>query len=237
MKARFTGDMGIPVPYDGPMPRVAVLNDILEVANILAAPLRGEGYEVMTDLTAIDFERVLSFKPQLIILGVHRKIGAFNRPIRSLEDDVLGFKPLVDMERYPAISVIPIILISTGLLERDIPTTVNYDSFLIIPEDATLYFPKVKELIETVKTRRKISEYVCPNCGSRLTYTTRPAMNFFCPRCHTGVVVIDDQRCLITEPGSHHSHPGDMALIRPHEGDTSDQAQARATHRAHPGQP
>ncbi|MFN3429340.1 MAG: hypothetical protein ACK46X_05250 [Candidatus Sericytochromatia bacterium] len=219
------------------MPRIVVLDDVLEVANILAAPLRGEGYEVMTDLTAIDFERVLSFKPQLIILGVHRRVEAFNRPIRQLEDDVFGFKPLVDMERYPAISVIPIILVSTGLQERDIPTTVNYDSFLIIPEDAKLYFPKVKELIETVKTRRKISKYICPNCGSRLTYTNRPAADFFCPRCHTGVVVIDERHCLITDPGAHASRPGDMALIRPREGDTSDQAQARATQRSQPDPP
>jgi hypothetical protein len=135
------------------------------------------------------------------------------------------------MEHYPAINVIPIILISTGLEESDIPTTVNYDSFLIIPEDAPLYFPKVKELIETVKTRRMISEFVCPNCGSRLTYIVKPAKNLFCPRCHTGVVVIDHDRCLISDPESQESRPGSMDLLRPRKGNTSDQEEARAEQR------
>lgn len=215
------------------MHKIVVLNDVLEVADILAAPLRREGYDVLTDLTSVDFERVLNFKPELIILGVHRRICAFDRPIASLEEDVYGFKPLVDMEHYPAISVIPIILLSTGLKEQDIPTSVNYDSFLTIPEDAPLYFPKVKELIETVKTRRKISAYICPNCGSRLTYTIKPARDLFCPRCHTGVVLVDDEHCLITEPGSLTSHPGKMSTIRPHRGDTSDQAEARASSTDH----
>lgn len=214
------------------MPRVAVLDDLVEVADILGAPLKGEGFEVMAALTSVDFERVLKFKPQLIILGVHRRVSAFDRPIRNLEADVFGYKPLVEMEHYPAISVIPIILISTGLIEQDLPTSLNYDSFLIIPEDAPLFFPKVKELLETVKTRRKISEYVCPNCGSRLTYTRKPVEDLFCPRCHTSVVVIDQENCLITDPGSHQSHPGRMAWLRPHRGDTSDQEEARAKDRS-----
>jgi CheY-like chemotaxis protein len=215
------------------MPKIVVLDDVLEVADILAAPLRREGYDVLTDLTSVDFERVLNFKPELIILGIHRRIGAFDRPIASMEEDVYGFKPLVDMEHYPAISVIPIILLSTGLNEQDIPTSINYDSFLTIPEDAPLYFPKVKELIETVKTRRKISEYICPNCGSRLTYTMKSARDLFCPRCHTTVVLVDDEHCLMTEPNSLETRPCKMALIRPHRGDTSDEAEARATSTDH----
>jgi hypothetical protein len=228
---RFIGAIYKECADNDTMRRVAVLDDVVEVADILAAPLRGEGYEAMTELTSVDFERVINFKPELIILGVHRRVCAFDRPIRNLEDDVYGFKPLVDMEHYPAISVIPIILISTGIKESDLPTTLNYDVFLIIPEDTPLYFPKVKELIDTVKTRRMISEYVCPNCGSRLTYTAKPAKNLFCPRCHTGVVVIDQEHCLISEPESHQTRPASMDLIRAHKGDTSDQEEARAKHR------
>jgi Zn finger protein HypA/HybF involved in hydrogenase expression len=211
------------------MQRVAVLDDVLAVADILAAPLRVAGYDVLTDLTSIDFERVLNFKPELIILGLHRRIAAFDRPIQRVEEDLFGIKPLQDMEHYPAISVMPILLVSTGLKEADIPTSVNYDSFLIIPEEAELYLPKVKELIETVKTRRKISQYVCPNCGSRLVYT-KSEKDLFCPRCHTTVSVVDDKHCLVTSPGLFESKPCEMAAIRPHKGDTSDQAEERATH-------
>src|SRR5690348_6679200 len=111
---RFSGVLPRPVTYNGAMPRVAVLDDVAELADILAAPLKVEGFEVMTSLTSIDFEEVINFNPELIILGVHRRISAFDRPIGNLEADVYGFKPLVDMEHYPAISVIPILLVSTG---------------------------------------------------------------------------------------------------------------------------
>ncbi|MDB5098710.1 MAG: hypothetical protein JWM80_3131 [Cyanobacteria bacterium RYN_339] len=215
------------------MSKIAVLNDVMEFANILAAPLKGEGHEMMCEVTSIDFERVMNFKPELIILGLHRRIDAFDRPIENIEADVFGFKPLVDMERYPAISVIPILLFTTGLKEQDIPTTVNYDSFLILPEDAALYFPKVKELIETVKTRRRISENICPNCGSRLTYTAKPE-NLFCPRCHAGVVIVDAERCLVTEAGEVNSKPCSMKAIRCRKGDTSNQAETRAIGRSDP---
>lgn len=210
------------------MRKIAVLNDVAEVAEILAAPLKGQSYEVMTAITSVDFERVINFGPELIVLGVHRRIAAFDRPIQNLEADVYGFKPLVDMEHYPAISIIPIILISTGLKESDLPTSLNYDSFLVIPEDTPLYYPKVIELMETVKTRRKLSAYVCPNCGSRMTYTVKPVRDLFCPRCHTAVVVIDEENCLIVDPGAHHSRPGSMAWLRPDQGSTSDQEEARA---------
>lgn len=213
------------------MHRIAVLNDMLEIADMLATPLRGEGYEVLTDITSIDFERVLKFKPELIVLGLHRRIRAYDRPIESLEKDIFGFKPLADMEHYPAISVVPIMLVATGVQEKDIPTSLNYDSFLTIPEDAPLYFPKVKELIETVKTRRKISSYICPHCGSRMTFTARHELNLFCPRCHTGVVVVDEENCLITAPGAPNAKPGKMELLRPSHGDTSDEAETRATKR------
>ena len=216
------------------MHKIAVLNDVLEVSDMLAVPLRDKGYEVMIDLTSIDFERVLAFRPELIILGLHRRVCAFDRPIKNLEADMFGFKPLVDMEHYPAISVIPILLLSTGIKEQDIPTSINYDSFLTIPEEATLYFAKVKELLETVKSRRKISAHICPHCGSRLTFTAAPAKELFCPRCHTSVVLVDSAHCLVTEPGELHSRPYDLSFITPHQGETSDQAEERATDRSKP---
>lgn len=42
------------------------------------------------------------------------------------------------------------------------------------------------------------------------------------------VVVIDEGRCLITDPGATEARPGSMDLLRPHAGETSDQEEARA---------
>jgi predicted CXXCH cytochrome family protein len=59
--------------------------------------------------------------------------------------------------------------------------------------------------------------------------TIKPARDLFCPRCHTAVVLVDDEHCPMTEPGSLTSHPCKMSTIRPQRGDTSDQAEARAS--------
>jgi CheY-like chemotaxis protein len=212
------------------MRKIAVLNDIPEFARILAAPLREQGYDMLTEVASIDFERLLRFAPDLIILCLNRRRNTFNRPLKSIEEDVIGFKPLVEMEQYPAINIIPILLVTTGLNEQDLPTTVNYDAFLTLPEDAHLYYSLAAELVQTVKSRRKISGFICPNCGSRLTFTVAPARNLFCPRCHTGVVIVNDDSCLVTKPDEVTGLPAPISALRLRPGETSDQAATRTKH-------
>jgi len=196
------------------MAKVYILDDLQETVDILAPPLRDEGHEIMTDIAPIDFERIMRFKPDVITLNLYRKLEAFDRPIESLEADVLGFIPLVEMERYPAISVIPIILLGNCLQEKDVPTSINYDLFLSFPRDATLYLPKVVEIAATVKSRRKISRYICPRCGSRLTFTATRQDDLFCPRCHTAVAIVNPDTC-IARTNEGNSFPCDMAALTP----------------------
>ena len=197
------------------MARVALIDDYLEYAEMAAAPLRVAGHETMAAIVPIDFERILKFEPNVISVGLYRKEIAFNRPIEHWEEDVLGYEPLKEMERYPAIGLIPIILIGSALEEQDVPTTVNYDLFLSFPRDLHLYLPKVEELASTVKTNRKISGYVCPWCGSRLVYHRAPARDLFCPRCHTAVAIVDRDRCLMMVNGAGPQVPSNVALLQP----------------------
>jgi hypothetical protein len=196
------------------MAKVVILDDLQETVALLAPPLIGQGHEVLTDVAPIDFERIMRFKPDLITLNLYRSPDAFDRPIRNIEEDVVGFIPLMEMEKYPAISVIPIILLGNCLQEKDVPTTINYDLFLSFPSDVKIYFPKVVEIASTVKSRRKISRYVCPQCGSRLTYTQKRSDDLFCPRCHTAVAIVDTQTCIArTREGNE--IPCDLATLRP----------------------
>lgn len=196
------------------MARLVILDDLQETIDILAPPLIAQGHEVMADFYPIDFERLMVFKPDLITLDLYRAQDAFDRPIRDLETDVIGFRPLMEMEKYPAVSIIPIILIGNCLQEKDIPTSVNYDLFLSFPHDIQQYFPKVLEIASTVKTRRKISGYVCPQCKSRLTFTLHRESDLFCPRCHTAVAIIDEERC-IARSSQGASIPCTMETLRP----------------------
>lgn len=178
------------------MARVMIIDDLQETLDLLMPPLVDQGHEVMSDISPIDFERVMRFAPQVITVDLYRRLEAFDRPIQSVEADVIGFLPLMEMEKYPAVSVIPIILVGNCLQEKDIPTEVNYDLFLSFPRDVKLYLPKVLEIANTVKTRRRISEHICPHCGSRLTHTSTRLSDLFCPRCHTAVAIIDDESCI-----------------------------------------
>lgn len=178
------------------MSKVMILDDLQETVQLLAPPLIGQGHEVLTDISPIDFERLMTFRPDVITVNLYRRLEAFDRPITNMEADVIGFEPLVEMERYPAVSLIPIILLGNCLQEKDVPTTVNYDLFLSIPRDIALYIPKVIEIATTVKSRRRISRYTCPKCRSRLTHTDKWKGDLFCPRCHTAVAIIDEDRCI-----------------------------------------
>ncbi len=196
------------------MAKVMILDDLQETIDLLAPPLHAQGHEVLTDVSPIDFERIMRFKPDVITLNLYRKFEAFDRPIRTIEEDVDGYAPLIEMEGYPAIGVIPIILLGNCLQEKDIPTSINYDLFLSFPRDVSLYFPKVIEIATTVKSRRRISEFVCPHCGSRLTFTPHRQDDLFCPRCHTAVAIVDHETC-IARSSEGNSLPCDMSALRP----------------------
>lgn len=181
------------------MAKIALFNDFPEYAEMIAAPLRGAGHEVLIELVPIDFNRVLHFGPQVISVALYRKEQAFDRPIRNPIDDIMGYTSLLQMESYPAVEVIPILLTGNAVQEKDVPTGLNYDAFLVFPGDIQKLLPTIEHLAKKQKTRRKISGYVCPKCGGRLVFTTSEK-DLFCPRCHTAVAVVGNEGCMFMTP-------------------------------------
>jgi hypothetical protein len=189
--------------------RVVVIDHQTSYAVALSGPLLAAGHEVMAVAPPLDFEGILEFRPQVIVLALGRRQEAFGRPIQGYED-ILGYQALVEMESYPAISILPIALIGRCLLEREIPLKLNYDLFLVFPEDLGLYQTKVEELATKVKTRRKVSRYLCPACRSRLTYSDKQA-DLLCLRCGTAVAIIDEESITYLGPdGIHRSGTVDL---------------------------
>ena len=179
------------------MHKIVLIDDYVENSEAGASILRRAGYDVLalaTEFGPLDFDQLIAFDPKVLVLALYKRRIAFGRPVRDPHDDVLGFSILQQMEAYPAINVLPIILTGSCLNEDDLPTSVNYDLFLALPDDVKLLVPKAEELATKVKTRRRISELLCPLCRSRLTYLTRPD-SLFCPRCAAAVSVIDDEHC------------------------------------------
>jgi hypothetical protein len=198
------------------MAKIAVLDDYEGHAHIFSAPLSLAGHEVLTEVIPINWERVLDFGPQVISVVLYRQRGAFNRPIVQPTKDILGFEAILEMEKYPAIQIVPIVLVGNAIEESDVPTSISYDLFLTFPNDIDLYLPKLEELANRVKSRRKISGYLCPNCKSRLVFIKQPAIDLFCPRCHTVVSLINDKDCLLAIGGAGPSVPCKVVdLMRP----------------------
>lgn len=183
------------------MAKIAILDDYEALGKLTAGPLTVAGYEARIFTSPINFNEVLDFGPDLIEINLYRQKDALDRPIQNIERDVLGFKPLVDLEKYPAAHITPLLLVGIGIIEESIPTSLHYDLFLSFPEDIDLYLPAVLDLTARKKGRRKVSMHVCPVCKGRLTYTQKE-LDLFCPRCHTSVVIIQGtDECLYMQPG------------------------------------
>lgn len=181
------------------MARIAVLDDYEDYLLMVSAPLLRAGHQVYRHATEngpIDFERLIAFEPQVVSVALYRLRAAFDRPVRNLGEDILGYEPLMEMERYPAIQLIPTLIIGNGLQEKDVPTSLHYDAFLVLPDDIKRYEPTVADLANVVKSRRKISRFLCPKCRGRLTYIRQPVIDLFCPRCHCAVSLIDGEGCI-----------------------------------------
>lgn len=183
------------------MARMVVMDDEQIYAQMLAAPLKEQGHEVMIAIHPVDFNRVIDFQPDVVSVGLSRRERAFNRPIVDFDRDVLGSKPLRDLEDYPAMQAVPLVLVGTGLFEEDVPTSLRYDLFLVIPRDLSLYVERMVEATKQ-KKRRRLGPYVCPNesCRSRLAEVgdTRHR-DLYCPRCGMGVA-IDGDTCHYAMP-------------------------------------
>lgn len=184
------------------MSRIALIDDFAAKLEILSAPLAARGYEMQTSVKPIDLEQIIQFNPDLIVVALCRRTEAFNRPIEDLHTDVMGIEPLVQLEQYPAIETIPIMLLGDALVETDIPTTLHYNLFLSFPKDFSLYFSKVDELAQGPRKRRRMASMLCPHCAGRLSMVEGAARDLFCLRCHTAVSLFDDDGCTYIVGGS-----------------------------------
>lgn len=195
------------------MARIAVLDDLKADAELVAAPLVLARHTVLIDLAPSDFERIASFGPQVIVLAMRRARAAFDRPIESPDRDIIGYTALRQLEDYPALLILPVMIVAVGLLEQHIPKTLNYDLFLTLPDDYALIAPKADDLATKVKSRRRLTDYHCPSCDARLTTSDPKNLDFFCPRCGTAVATIGDQ-ALVLERGAPGQRIIDTRILR-----------------------
>lgn len=175
-----------------------MLDDRPEVAKLIGVPLMEAGHEVLSQLSPVDFEKVLAFRPQVIVAGIYRK-----RQTGGLagESELVGLESLRQLAAYPASLTVPLLLVGIGLDEGDIPIATRYDLFLQFPEEMAAYVPKVEELSTKRKSSSHISVYICPTpgCGHRLTYV-RAEKDLFCMKCGAGVTMLDDEHCTWMAP-------------------------------------
>ena len=196
------------------MARVVVLNDHPDLIDMLGSPLVRAGHRVLDEASPLDLEEILRFGPDVLVVGVSRKPGAVGHPIPLPPEELWGYHAVVQLESEPVLALVPMIVVGVGVFEPEFPLKLPYDLFLTFPDDMRLYGAKVAELATLVKTRRKISGYVCPvpGCGSRLVYLREPVRDLSCPKCGVGVALIDAEHmtwCDV-EGGSHEGLLADL---------------------------
>lgn len=182
------------------MARVAILDDYQAYGEMIAAPLQRGGHATQITTVPLDFERVLQFMPEVLVLSLYRREQAVARPITDFRADVLGADALAETESYPAVMVLPIVLLGHCVLEAEVPTRLPYDLFLTLPANIATLADQIVRVADMVKSRRKVSGYLCPTCGGRLLYVAQ-TQDLFCPRDFTSVVLIDEEQCLYRPDG------------------------------------
>jgi uncharacterized protein YbaR (Trm112 family) len=177
------------------MSRIAAIKDYREFAVMIGGLLEDAGHEVLRDSPPVDWERLVDFDPDLVVIGFFRRRTAYNRAIEDFDRDILGGETLRAIESYPAIRVKPILAIGNGVEAREIPNEFRFDAFVYFPDEMGRFLPTVDELARKDR-RRSFSAYQCPVCHARLTYAKQNRKELFCPRCHTGVSILDEVHCM-----------------------------------------
>lgn len=208
--------MGANHAHDGAMLNIVLLNDHPMVLKALEGPLTEAGHRVLADVSPIDWDAVVHFEPQVIVAGISRSKEAAGRPIADPAEDVIGYRALMDLRQYPAITAVPIAIVGMGIDERELPVPTHYDLFLYFPDDMDSFVPRIEELPRTIKRRRLISGFRCPNpgCDSRLTYTRERDRDLFCPKCGSAVAMLDDDHAIWRGPSGQQeaAHLDDMRV-------------------------
>jgi CheY-like chemotaxis protein len=184
------------------MAKIAVLNHHPIMARMFARPLEEAGHEVLTATPPFDVENLVDFGPRAIVVVLDRRVCAAARPVEDPERDLYGFEAIEALEAYPALQLIPILVIGNAVPEGEIATSTRYDVYLGLPDELDRYVETVACLIDKVKSRRRLSGYLCPICGGRMTYSRQPARDLFCPRCYTSVNLVEGEEALVVPRGT-----------------------------------
>lgn len=121
------------------MAKIAIINDSPEIVALMSQAITVGNHEFlkMIGTSAYVLGRLLSFKPDLIVLPLHRKAESANRPILDFYEDISGAKVLQWLRHESNLQEIPIVLFGFFTTEADIPEThkqsFRYDEFLTFP--------------------------------------------------------------------------------------------------------
>src|SRR5690348_6364892 len=111
------------------MSRVAAIKDYIEFATMIGGLLKSAGHEVWAATPPVDWDALLNFDPDVVVIGFFRQRTAYNRPIENFEQDICGVATLEAIDDYPAIRVKPILAIGNGVEPHEIPRAFRFDAF------------------------------------------------------------------------------------------------------------
>lgn len=141
------------------MAKIAIIDDKPEVVSLVSFFLTKGDREFLKRIGTSRhvLNSIIDFRPDVLVLPLHRQPESLNRPIEDYEQDVGGSEVLSLMSATPELVGVPIILIGFYTTEADMPAAyrakVRFNHYLVFPEG-------LQELNPT------ISSYVGPSGGS-----------------------------------------------------------------------
>lgn len=142
------------------MAKIALIDDSPEIVALVAQALTVGNHEFLKQIGTSDFvlKRAIDFRPDLIVLPMHRRLETANRPIQDYRADVSGTSVLEMIVNEPTLKDVPIILFGFFTTEADMPEAyrrrVRYDDFLVFPTGLQELNPLISGRVGPAKGHR-----------------------------------------------------------------------------------
>lgn len=122
------------------MAKIAVVNDNPEVVTLVSFFVTQQDRQFLKLIGYTEHMRrsVIDFRPDVLVLPLHRTLASLNRPLGAYEEDVQGVRVLTLLSDTPELAHVPLILLGFHTTEADMPEAFRrqhrYDHFLSFPE-------------------------------------------------------------------------------------------------------
>lgn len=116
------------------MAKILCVDDFVQYAEMVAMYLATKGkHQVKTEIVPFNLDEIRRYQPDLIVIGIVRKMEHVKEPITDFYTQVDGAKALRELLTNPETSGVPLVVASVAVQEVEVPRDLGYLAFIEVP--------------------------------------------------------------------------------------------------------